>query len=570
MGSRSATGRSRLRAAHPRRLVVLCVAAVVVETIATWAWLPDGALGLAPQASAPTPVDLFHDLRWLVVYHDGWLAFAVELLVVLALRIAFTVAVVAAAWPAALQSAGGHRAHLRRVGGSLLIVALLLAPWVALAFALSIVSLSWLLVVALPVVFLVAVFAHGAVITDTWWRRTFSWRSVGWVALVFGATTVAGAVLTVVPPIARVPGAILAGLLNAWLWTGVADAVLVERAPRRAVPVAPIGLAAVVGAVVVSLVGAFAVAQPRRGLPYTPTRESSADWSPGRVASRPPLVVVTGFNTRWNGHPSHFVHLPYPQWRFSYRGMDDRGRPVAYRREDTHRSVRALARELADQVERYAAREKEDVTIVAESEGALIAKAYLAATPDAPVRALVMLSPLLDPGGVSYPPAGESGWGAAGRLGLAGLSWALGGLSPVEVSPDTPFLRSIVDAGPRFAGLAACSLPDVREASVLPLDTALGSPATARVPRPSEVVPGLHGGMVDDARTARIVAAITHSRAVPDDRGLWSFVERAARRAASVWRVPPLVSSLHDGWSDRPDPGDCRAVRADLARWLWD
>ncbi len=548
---------------------MLCVAAVVVETVASWAFFPEGALGLAAQASAPTPVDVFHDLRWLVVYHDGWVSFAVELLAVVALRVAFTTAAVAFAWPRDLR-VGDGRAHVRRVLLATIVVALLLAPWVALMFALSVVSLSWLLVVALPAVFLLSVFVHGAVASDTWWRRTFSWRSVGWVTLVFASSTVAGALLSAVPGILRVPVAVAAGCVNAWLWTGVVDAVLVERAPRRAVPVASIGIATVLGLVVASLLVAFAVAEPRRGLPYTPTADSSADWSPGRVASRPPLVVVTGFNTRWNGHPSHFVHLPYPQWRFSYRGMDERGRPVAYRREDTHRSVRALARELARQVERYAAREREDVTIVAESEGALIAKAYLAATPDAPVRAFVMLSPLLEPGAVSYPGAGESGWGAIGRVGLAGLSWALGGLSPVEVSPDTPFLRSIVDAGPRFAGLAACSLPGVREASVLPLDTALGSPASAREPRSSEVVPGFHGGMVDDDRTARIVVALTHGRAPSARGGLWSVFERAARRAASVWRVPPLAPSVHDGWSTRPDPGDCRAVRADLARWLWD
>ena len=38
------------------------------------------------------------------------------------------------------------------------------------------------------------------------------------------------------------------------------------------------------------------------------------------------------------------------------------------------------------------------LTLVAESEGALLAKAYLAATPGAPVANLVILSPLLEPG----------------------------------------------------------------------------------------------------------------------------------------------------------------------------
>ena len=34
--------------------------------------------------------------------------------------------------------------------------------------------------------------------------------------------------------------------------------------------------------------------------------------------------MITGFNTQWNGEPSRFVHVDYPQWRFSYRGVADK------------------------------------------------------------------------------------------------------------------------------------------------------------------------------------------------------------------------------------------------------
>ena len=51
-----------------------------------------------------------------------------------------------------------------------------------------------------------------------------------------------------------------------------------------------------------------------------------------------------------------------------------------------------------------------------------------------------------------------------GKLEMEGLSWALGGVSPVDVTPDTPFLRSIVDEAPTLRRLMSCSLTGVRQA----------------------------------------------------------------------------------------------------------
>ena len=42
-----------------------------------------------------------------------------------------------------------------------------------------------------------------------------------------------------------------------------------------------------------------------------------------------------------------------------------------------------------------------------------MAQVYLAATPRAPVDAVVLLSPLAEPGRVFYPPRGDEGWGVA-------------------------------------------------------------------------------------------------------------------------------------------------------------
>src|SRR5262249_54601354 len=150
------------------------------------------------------------------------------------------------------------------------------------------------------------------------------------------------------------------------------------------------------------------------------------------------------------------------QQRFSYRGSRE-GTPLPYARDDTHRSLAALTAETTDQLDAFAHQSGRPVTIVAESEGSLLAKVYLASHPRAPVRNLVILSPLVDPGRVYYPKQGDDGWGAFGGLELSGLAWALGGVSPVDVAPDTPFLRSIVDHAPAVSGVMACPTPRVRE-----------------------------------------------------------------------------------------------------------
>ncbi|HEY1634087.1 MAG TPA: hypothetical protein VGF64_04965, partial [Acidimicrobiales bacterium] len=61
------------RADHSRggfgpALVLLCVGAAMLEGILVGLLAPSSALALAPQVSAPAPIDVFHDLRWVAVY----------------------------------------------------------------------------------------------------------------------------------------------------------------------------------------------------------------------------------------------------------------------------------------------------------------------------------------------------------------------------------------------------------------------------------------------------------------------------------------------------------------------
>jgi hypothetical protein len=548
------------------RLIALCVAVSVLETMIVSTIAPT-ALGLATQGSAPPPFDLFHDLRWIVVYHETWLGFALELVGFVVARSALIATLVRAAWPREVPTEP-WAVTLRRSVIYVVAVTVLLTPWVGLMFALAVVSLSWLFFVAVPVVLMLSVLVAGGAVSGAAWRRTISWRTAGVVLLVFLAVTVFASVITTCAPPWRLPVAVLAGAVNAWLWVRLVAAVLQPRVRPKHVPVALIGIVGVFALVIGGTVAGFKLSGRSVARFAAPEAAASTgdDWRPAGVSSQTPLLVVTGFNTEWDGTASQFVQLNLPQRRFSYHGMVDEA-PMPYTSADTHRSLRDLARELRAQVDAYHRATGVPITIVAESEGALLAKAYLAASPRAPVRNLVVLSPLVEPGRVYYPRSGQEGWGAFGGLELEGLAWALGGLSPVDVTPDTPFLRSIVDDAPAFRGLMSCALPGVRQAAVLPLDTGVSAPAPDLLGIPFTVVPAFHGGMLDDATTASIVERVIRGRPLPGSEG-WSWAEELIRSGASAWQVPGLARDVNDAWSSDPRADDCPAIRAQLHEWM--
>ncbi len=562
MPPRSSTARVLDRLRGRRWLVAVCVGVAVGETLLVSSLLSASSVALATQASAPPPFDLFHDLRWLVVYHESWFGFAFELLLVLLLRSVLLTVLVRAAWPRDVVPEP-LAVTARRSAIYVVVVSLLLAPWVGLMFAMAVVSLSWLFFVAVPVVLMLAVLVAGGAIRSSWWRGPVSWPVAGVVVLSFVAITGFGSVLSTCPAGWRLPVAAVAGLVNAWLWVRLVRAVVVRPVTRLRVPVVPVGVAGVFALVIVGTVAGFVFSSHPVTRLVAPAAEAATEWTPAAVATATtPLMVVTGFNTQWDGVPSQSVHLAVPQRRFSYRGFDD-DRPLPYGRDDTHRSIRALVGELRRQVDAYHRDTDEPITLVAESEGALLAKAYVAATPHAPVRNLVVVSPLVEPGRVYYPPADGEGWGVFGRFEMEGLSWALGGLSPVAITPDTPFLRSIVDDAPAYNTLMSCPLPGVRQAAVLPLDTGVSAPAPRRIGIPFTVVPGFHGGMLDDASTAAVVERVLEGRPVQEHEG-WSLTEGVIQAGASAWQVPALATDVNHEWDREPAEGDCAAVRRHL------
>ena len=225
------TAPPRLRA-HPR-LVVLAVGACVLESVVVAAAGAPAGAALAPQTAAPTPYDVFHDLRWLLVYHSSWPAFVVEALALLALRSLFITALVQAAWPSSVDRPG-FLAEWRRVARFVAIVALALLPFAVLAFATAVTALSWLFFVSVPVLVMTAVLVHPGVVSPSWWRDRPRWETVRVILLAFVLLTAAGAVLSAAPTWAQPPLAGLAGLGDAWCWLRIVHATRTATRPPGA------------------------------------------------------------------------------------------------------------------------------------------------------------------------------------------------------------------------------------------------------------------------------------------------------------------------------------------------
>jgi hypothetical protein len=520
---------------------------------------PQTALAGVPQVSAPAPFDVFHDLRWLAVYAPSWFVFVVALAGFFVARTAVTAVLVAQAWPAGVTRPPG-RELVRRAAWSTAILAVLLVPWVVMLFAAAVFSLSYLWIVAVPVVVMISLVVHQSAITTHWWRLRPRAASVGPILATVAALTVIGALIAGGSPWLRLPLVIVAGVVNAWCWLRVTHAVVgqpTSTGGRPFVIVALAGiLALVVGGAAIGFTVAAALERARDPLP----RASAS-------ATGPPVLVIKGFNSQWNGTTLRWVPGNFRIRRFSYSGLDPRGTPRPYDREATHQSVRALARTLRDQVEAFAADTGEPIGIVAESEGALVALTYLLGTPGAPVRAIVVLSPLAVPGRVSYPAPGRVGWGVAAGAALDVTATVVNALGPIEVGADTPLFRSMVEDAPLFQGLMRCRAPGVRELAVLPFDTGLAAPLPASIDIPAVVRPRFHGGLLGDDATETLVRRVLRDRSVRT-ASRWKTTERVVQALASPWQVPSLTKSLEPSWRDLPDPDDCPAVRKALRDYL--
>src|SRR6266508_2502872 len=531
---------------HPGLLAV-CIALPMIEVGLLWGVGLTSALGIAPSVTAPVPFATFHDLRWLMVYHRSWLGFAVEALALLAFRGVLTALLVRLAWPGGVARPP-PAVVLRNATVSTLVSAVLLVPWVGLLFGLAVMPVSWLFFAAVPPVLAVGLLIHHGMVRSGWNAPTA--RTTGWVALTFAVLTLSGGALSASPAGLRLPVAAAAGLFNAWAWNGIVNVLALRRVPRRAVPLVPI-----------ALVLLLAVVATGAGLGF----RASVSKSPSPVARAPfvsggrPVMLVSGFGGHWDGVPRRWLPGDLDERRFSYRGQSAAGRPLPYGESDTHHPLPELVRAMGAEVEAFHQQSGQKVAIVAESEGALVAKTYLAATPEAPVDELVMLSPLVQPARVWYPERGASGWGLASGWELRELGGLFRDVSGADMSADMPVVRSLIDHGPAVRDLLAC---------LFPLADAVATPHPSEIGIPSEVVPAFHGGLLADDRVRQAVSTYLEDGKVAPAT-VWPVAQEILRASAAAWQVPELPLTLNQDWNGPAGRSpSCDAMAASLREWL--
>lgn len=541
------------------KLVSLCVSLNLLEAGLVMGFDHGARPDLAPQASAIAPFGVFGDLRWISVYQNSWAAFAAEIAAMLVVRGLLTSMSVALAWPGQLPRPSVGSLVSKGILSTAL-AAVLLAPSVALLFGLAAVPVSWLFLAAVPAALLVALIVHPVAVSGDWWRRSVSLRAVGWVAFTFVVLTASTAVMAA-SPLGLWPFiSALTGLFNAWSWVGLVHGVVDRRPARHLVPVVPVALAALIGIVIGGTVLGFAHARPKT--------QATNVLAPAAKQTGPPVLVVSGYGSTWNGHDRHPIPGNFLEVAFSYRGLDPEGNPLPYRSIDTVKSLATLEKMFLAQVQALHKRTGQNVDVVAESEGSLVAKTALSADPGAPVSALVIASPLVAPGRVSYPTAASSGWGVATREAMQLLGGAFQSVSPVDLSPDSAFLTSVDRQAPMLEKAMTCPISGVKQFALLPLADATVTPEGDQLAFPSVVVPAFHGGLLTTVPDDKIVAQVLDRRPVGENQ-LLQLAEDVIRSAAGAWQVPSLPAS------DYPRPGlaqksaaSCkqvsRALRADL------
>jgi hypothetical protein len=229
-----------------------------------------------------------------------------------------------------------------------------------------------------------------------------------------------------------------------------------------------------------------------------------------------------------------------------------------------------LDRLLLAQVASLQARTGQTVDVVAESEGALVAKTALLADPGAAVATLVLASPLEGLGRVSYPTSGDRGWGVASNEAMALIGVAFQGVAPIDLSPDNALFASIDRQAPLLQVAMSCPLAETRQFALLPLADATVAPTAEKVPFPSVVLPAFHGGLIETASGQRIVSRVLEDRPVNGDQ-LLAMADKVISYAASAWQVPSLAPSDYPARAHETGGGEssCTQVAANLRAALF-
>ena len=545
------------------RGLILAAAGGAVAEAGLLTLIAPAARPVAPQVTAMPVLAAYHDLRWLFTDSGSWFGFAGIMLAVLLFRAAVDTALLRLAWPRELRAPGLGRAFWSCM--ALTAVAwLLLSPAVTLAFGVAVLPFSWPFLAALPIILgIAAALSHGGVIV-AWWRRLPPLRSVLWLLGSFLVLSAGAAVIAHLGTAAALGVAAVTGVVNARAWYGLAGlaARLHPRTPASVpakvllgLPFAPIAaimaMALVVGMARLMFTGAIQ-------LPIgTPTPVAAANALTGEAAragtavtaapatatvtAGAAVLVVSGFGSSCcdaaNGLRAKMPGSDVRQ--FSYVGLDSRDFPVRHGPSADDLPLPVLGDRLAGQLEVLHNQTHRPVDVVAESEGTLGVYAMLSRHPGLPIGSVVLLSPIVDPGRVSYPPGQDDA--SVSEEALNELNHLAGEISPYGPSGAQDLLSSVSEFGAKyFDTVSGESGKSLRWLAVVPLADALTLPVCT-LPPDVIVVPAFHGGLLGDGTVLPMVANFLEGQQVSGTPEMREAAE-AITGAAAAWRMPDTRS----------------------------
>ena len=516
------------------------------------------ALPLAPQVGAVPPFGLFHDLRWLLVFHSSWWGFLAELGALAVFRSVVVAGLVALSWPDDVRRPD-IRQLLRRAAGHVSVATLVLIVPALLVFTMAVASLSWPLFAAVPMVVAAAVLVHHAPVTGGWSRRLPSRRSCAWVGAQLVVVMLASATIDLSPGFLGIPLATGFGAVNGVIWLRFVHELATATHVTRRVRVAPLVLVGFYAAVVAGLALFVGYGPGSRSTP--PQTATPTNFDGRRV-----VLVAPGFGSSWDGDSVVDLGPGLQAVHFSYRGVGADGMPLPYGADATQQSIGDLADIMAAEVDALHRRTGGPVTIVASSEASVVTQTYLEQTAHPPVDDVLLLSPLVQPARVYYPPDGGPGWGVASGWMLEGLGRVISAASHWQLDPDMPMLRSILDHADALRSGMLCPVDGVRIRALVPLAGEAAIPVTARADVPVEVVPGFHGAALAPGE----IGGVLHQRLVDGSASasaLFGGGGRFVRAAAAAWQVPELPMSLNPAWSAPEHGSRCASAAAAFRRW---
>jgi hypothetical protein len=547
---------TRHKAATARRwplgwLLALGIGAPVAEAIVLQAFGFVSALPLAPQLSAPAPFGAFHDLRWVWTYAWSWPSVTWQLFALLAFRSLFDALLIAAAWPGDVARPA-FLTLWRRSIVYVVIAIIVMSPWATFTFAAGVTSYGWFLVAAIVASLLTALIMPPGVITGEWWRRIVPWRTMPHVIAAWLGLMLTALAITFSPPWLTVVIAAADGAVNAWLWRHIVLSVVEAGAPRHTIPVAPLAIAVVIG---IFIPGGGYLYSHSKGSGKSKTVRSAkrlAAASTNASTSRSqPIIFVNGFGSFYDGRQYRLLGPGRLTWFYSYNGLSADGQPLSYRPRDTHQSLMKSARLLARQVERLHRQSGRPVTVIAESEGTMVARIYFATHANPPVDRYLQSSPLIRPSRLYYPPAGHTGFGLAAGWEVREILRLVRLESPAFNShADMPFLRSMVDQAPTLRDQTLCPIPGVKTFMFIPLQAAMMAERGPLSRIRWAALPGWHATLLKRGIVEHDINHLLQTGELHHRRG-WSFAFELIRGVAAAWQSPALPLRFAP-WHARP------------------